>query len=711
MKSIHQISIIILIVLSSVTNAVLADKPRLAIQEITATDSVVKSARSGSQIDVLNQILQGADTQLANTINQTKRFDIVARSAYKQILKEQKIAASGDVNPNDPQIARAFKIAGAKYVATVIVDNYQDIAKSASFEGGYGQTRAERRTIQIQATLQIYDTTTAVMLSSTSITFEDSEVDEKMSGTSQSGRGTNSLIGRITKQFAIEAANAIMDNLAPAKVLQITMGNITLNRGAGTGIEVGQFWQVFHAGEELIDPDTGETLGSEEVPIGWAQITAVLPKFSKAIAIQNYGINKGSIIRHSKTGLPSNLDPEARPGGSSFSTGVNGQPADTNNSTPRAEQIDPAQELQERLGKLETNTNGEPIKLAIFIRTVAQNVNDSKAEVLETYITSWLTDQNITVINRAEVLNAVSNFTNAGANNGTGKLSMTDVERLLSDQASAAALSRNLGADAFLVATITSFDEDRRDIDDERGTYSNIFYTLDITWNVIDGGTGGSIASGLAQASDGIRHYSGQKISFNIDRLLREDAELIGYEVRLAMANPETRKPTKSAGMIPVQIHIALSDLSIPELIKQENGEYIVGANRYQLEPMACSVLVDGMIAGTAPGVVEMSAGTHRIRIERPMITPVDQFMVVREGMSVLTIPIKLSDEGSRQWKEQARFFEQLKTNAVLREAELEKVKGMAEFLRNSKIEIDTTNLNNLGVNTPNVWLQLLDNQ
>ena len=87
MKSIHQISIIILIVLSSVTNAVLADKPRLAIQEITATDSVVKSARSGSQIDVLNQILQGADTQLANTINQTKRFDIVARSAYKQILK------------------------------------------------------------------------------------------------------------------------------------------------------------------------------------------------------------------------------------------------------------------------------------------------------------------------------------------------------------------------------------------------------------------------------------------------------------------------------------------------------------------------------------------------------------------------------------------------------------------------------------------------
>ena len=711
MKTSTVLFTIVTLIFSLFTSVSFAEKPRLAIQDIIATPAVIDSARVGNQINVLNQILQGSDSLLATTINQTKRFDIVARSKYKQILKEQAIADSGDVDPSDPQAAKAFMMAGAKYVATVTVDNYQDQADSLATEGGFGRSSAEVRSISLQATLQIFDTTTAVMLSSTIITLSERDVDEKMAGANRSGRGTNALIGKVTKKFATMAANAIMDNLVPAKVIGYTMGNITFTRGEGTGVEIDQIWQVFHAGEEMIDEDTGESFGAEEIAIGWARVSSVHPKFSKATAIQDYGINKGNLIRHVPAGLPSGVDPNGQSSGSSGSTGGGSGSIPSTGSTPQRTSI--PNTLNPDGSKISVPSNvkqEEPVKLALFIRDISPEVPDSKVEVLETFITAWLTDQNIAVINRAEVLNAVSSFAKAGANKGTGDSKMTEVERMLSDQTSAAALARNLGADGLLIATITSLIVDKREIrDPARGYYDNIFYTLDVTWNVLDGGTGASVASGIAQARDGLRQYENQTRTFNIDTLLRADAEKIGKDVRLAMANPTTRKPSVIAGQIPVQINIALSDLSIPELIKQDNGEYIVGANRYQLEPMACNVLVDGMLAGTAPGVVQMTAGAHRIRIERPMVTPVDQFIVVREGMSMLTIPVKMSDEGRRQWKEQAMFFESLKTNAVMREAELEKAKGFAEFMRNSKLNLDTSGVKNVDINSPNVWQQLIN--
>ena len=49
--------------------AAMAQKPRLAIQDITATSAVMDNAVSDGQANVLQQILQGSDSQLMDTIN------------------------------------------------------------------------------------------------------------------------------------------------------------------------------------------------------------------------------------------------------------------------------------------------------------------------------------------------------------------------------------------------------------------------------------------------------------------------------------------------------------------------------------------------------------------------------------------------------------------------------------------------------------------
>ena len=72
---------------------------------------------------------------------------------------------------------------------------------------------------------------------------------------------------------------------------------MTINRGEGGGVAVGDAFNVFALGEEMIDPDTKESLGREEVKVGKVKITQVNPKISTAQILEDTGIDKGAILR------------------------------------------------------------------------------------------------------------------------------------------------------------------------------------------------------------------------------------------------------------------------------------------------------------------------------------------------------------------------------------------------------------------------------
>jgi len=82
------------------------------------------------------------------------------------------------------------------------------------------------------------------------------------------------------QETATRVATRVANVIFPVRVLIKRDKQITLNRGEGGGVEVGQVWTVFALGEELIDPDTKESLGREEVAVGKARITNLAPKTS-----------------------------------------------------------------------------------------------------------------------------------------------------------------------------------------------------------------------------------------------------------------------------------------------------------------------------------------------------------------------------------------------------------------------------------------------
>lgn len=64
----------------------------------------------------------------------------------------------------------------------------------------------------------------------------------------------------------------------PKVIKVIDNFQIVINRGSEHGISIGDRFLVFGAGEQLSDPDTGESLGMLELVRGKARVVHVQPK-------------------------------------------------------------------------------------------------------------------------------------------------------------------------------------------------------------------------------------------------------------------------------------------------------------------------------------------------------------------------------------------------------------------------------------------------
>ena len=77
----------------------------------------------------------------------------------------------------------------------------------------------------------------------------------------------------------------------------VSGGSITINAGSGAGLQVGQSFTVYHKGQVIKDPVTGEVLDVETTPLG--QITLTVVRDRIAIGTYSGGGNPavGDIVR------------------------------------------------------------------------------------------------------------------------------------------------------------------------------------------------------------------------------------------------------------------------------------------------------------------------------------------------------------------------------------------------------------------------------
>jgi curli biogenesis system outer membrane secretion channel CsgG len=271
------------------------EKATLAVSSIKPTPSLAASVKPDKKLQ-LGRIVESLDSQLIDRINATRKFDVVGRSDLSDVLKEQDLGASGNVDAKTA--AKAGKLTGAKYLLVTTVDDFQDYVEKATFEGT-GRA-ATKRVFRLSVVGKVYDASTGKLLESANFqTGNDAfkQIQEERNYSVKDGELSDEMMVAVAHNLAEKIANHVADVIFPAKVLLKRDKEITINRGEGGGVAVGDTFNVFALGEELIDPDTKESLGREEAKVGKVKITQVNPKTSTAEVLEDTGIDKGAILR------------------------------------------------------------------------------------------------------------------------------------------------------------------------------------------------------------------------------------------------------------------------------------------------------------------------------------------------------------------------------------------------------------------------------
>ncbi len=225
----------------------------------------------------------------------SKKFDVISRSSkdMKKLFEEIKFASSriGRVNEDDKKKAEYGKIAGIEYAIFIEVNDWFVGNESSKFKN---INAPSRQLVRIGASLRIVHTSTARLKAEKSVTCKQYKA---IRGGNYGGHSApdRELANKVLDALALNICSMIMDELYPIKVVEKMGKQLFLNRGKAHGIKKGLLYEIC-ALKKTKDEDTGEML-ELEFPVGKAKVVSVAAKTSRAMILEDFGINKGCVAK------------------------------------------------------------------------------------------------------------------------------------------------------------------------------------------------------------------------------------------------------------------------------------------------------------------------------------------------------------------------------------------------------------------------------
>lgn len=258
-------------------------KKKLAVTKIAANPAVAQRMSAQGVKLSLDTILEALDSQIHDRLLNTRRFEMIERGDADALAKEA--SASGQM----------FAFNGADYILTVRVDNFNDRTETRRLQS-LGKT-IMGRAVEISAVAKITEVATQRAIASANFAVKKYDSENRSENTTHAvGEATDILMSDAVRELAQKIAARTTDVVYPARVLAKRDRTVTINRNDQSGVAVGQIWEVYALGDELVDPDTGEK-SREEVLVGKVKVTRVTPQNSQAEVVEDTGIERGAIVR------------------------------------------------------------------------------------------------------------------------------------------------------------------------------------------------------------------------------------------------------------------------------------------------------------------------------------------------------------------------------------------------------------------------------
>jgi len=268
--------------------------------------------------------VNGIDAIVIDSLSQTGRFRLVERTELSSVLGEQDLASSGRVAK--PSGAKTGNVLGAQYLVQLVITDYETntsgtdkgigglLTKSVPLLGG---VKAGKSTGRVGLNMRLIDAETSeitftkqieAVINETNLGFGgvgligDVGLGGFMSSYSKTPIGQAVIAG--INQAVFELIKQVGAKPAEGSIVKADASQIYVNLGQDS-VAVGDRLQVLKKGEELIDPETGISLGGSTTVIGEIEVNQVQEKFSIARPISLSGTaDRGDIVLSTKVAAP-----------------------------------------------------------------------------------------------------------------------------------------------------------------------------------------------------------------------------------------------------------------------------------------------------------------------------------------------------------------------------------------------------------------------
>jgi curli biogenesis system outer membrane secretion channel CsgG len=221
-----------------------------------------------------------ADVFVTNLLESGK-FSVIEREKVDLILMEQDLGASGAVTPQTA--AKIGKMLGVDLILTGSVSQFSISRTGASIGGIGGSVTTGKVVLQSR----MINTTTGEILVAAEEDNKKNLVGARFKSANFKQNFDRGLAHEVMHPAVDKMVAKIVEKsagMSPAshsgRIVKVEGGKVWVNLGAGSGVKVGDTFDVYRKGEELIDPDTGLSLGADEEKVGQITITEVKDQYS-----------------------------------------------------------------------------------------------------------------------------------------------------------------------------------------------------------------------------------------------------------------------------------------------------------------------------------------------------------------------------------------------------------------------------------------------
>lgn len=218
-----------------------------------------------------NRLGGAASDILITEIAKSGKFIVVDRDKLDKLMAEQRLGTSGAIDPNTA--ARMGKLLGLNAIVTGAISDFGVETTGADYLIAARKKQVASATVDIR----VVDVETGEVL------YADSGKGVSQTSTGQFlGMGTRGGYNEQIEGEALRGAiSQLTDNITSqinkkpwsCRVADAQNGQVYLDAGQQSGVDIGQKLEAFHLGREIKSPTTGLVIGQTQEKVGELQVT------------------------------------------------------------------------------------------------------------------------------------------------------------------------------------------------------------------------------------------------------------------------------------------------------------------------------------------------------------------------------------------------------------------------------------------------------